>query len=114
MGELLQIRVMAQTYKPESVERRWPVLHKLAWPRPSPAWPHQGVMELPEALSEQLSLGEWPKDRQEALRGPISQILAIRSRLDSALGDRKPREADALSYELEDALDELEKKAASA
>ncbi len=114
MGELLQIRVMAQTYKPESVERRWPALSKLAWPMPSPAWPHKGVMELPEALFEQLSLGEWPKDRQEALRGHISKALDIRSKLNAALADRKPQEADRLSYELEDALDGLEKMVAEA
>ncbi len=111
MGEVLQVRVMAQTYKPESVERRWPVLSKLAWPAPSPAWPHKGVMELPEALFEQLSLGEWPKERQEALRGHISRLLGIRGKLSTALADWKPQEADTLSYQLEDALDELEKLA---
>lgn len=114
MGEVLQIRVVAQTYKPESVERRWPALFSLAWPSPSPAWPHKGVMELPEALFEQLSLGEWPKDRQEVLRGPISKVLDIRGRLEAALAERKPQEADRLSYELEDSLDELEKKTAEA
>ncbi|EMG38109.1 hypothetical protein PCS_01071 [Desulfocurvibacter africanus PCS] len=114
MGEVLQVRVMAQTYKPESVERRWPTLSKLAWPAPSPAWPHKGVMELPEALFEQISLGEWPKDRQEILRGPVSGLLGIRGKLSSALADWKPQEADALSYQLEEALDELEKRAAEA
>lgn len=114
MGEVLQIRVMAQTYKPETLERRWPTLSKLAWPAPSPAWPHKGVMELPEALFEQLSLGEWPKERQEALRGHISKVQSIRGKIEDALAERNPREADRLSYEIEDALDELEKRAVEA
>ena len=112
MGRLLQIRVSAETFKPEEVEAAYPTLAKLAWTEPRPQGVTRGMLELPEALFENLSLGDWPEATEEALRAGISKAQGIRRKLEAALADWQPKDADRLSYELEDTLAELEKIAA--
>jgi len=114
MGRLLQIRVLAQSPRPEDVESNWPTLAQLAWPLPRAPEAVHGVMELPGDLFEHLSHGDWPEERKEALRAGISKAMALKAKLEAALADWKPRDADALSYQLEDTLDELEKAAVAA
>lgn len=111
MGKLLQIRVMAQTVRDDDVEQAYPTLAKLAWSEPRPTGVPRGVLELPEALFEHLSMGDWPEDLQSALRPGVSETMGLRGKLNSALADWQPQEADTLSYQLEDALETLERKA---
>jgi hypothetical protein len=115
MGRVLQIRVAAQTFRPEDVEETWPTLTNLAWPEPRPADnANRGVLDLADDLLEQLTHGDWPDERKESLRAGIAKAMDIRRRLETALSDWDPKAADRMSYDLEDVLDSLEKKAADA
>lgn len=112
MGRLLQVRVSASTFKPADVERAWPALAALAWPQPRAPEAAHGVLELPSDLFEALSHGDWPESRKEALRAGIAKAQQLKGKIEAALADWKARDADTLSYQLEDALDELERAAA--
>lgn len=113
MGKLLQIRVLAQSARADEVERAYPALCKLAWPQPRVAGAAHGVMELPSDLLEQLHHGDWSAEAKEALRGGVTRAAMLKAKLEASLADWKPRDADSMSYELEDTLDELEKAAAA-
>lgn len=110
MGTFLQIRVSAETYDPADVEKAWPKLCTLAWP-PSgtPESGEIGVLRLVDALHDQARFGDLPEDAKETLKPGAEKTASLKERLEQALGDRDPKTADALSYEIEDALSELEK-----
>lgn len=118
MGRLLQIRVMAQTFRPADVEAAWPRLCRLAWPeaypeRGAPGGPppaERGVLELVQALSDQASFGGMSKDLSKALTPAIMGVFALKERVEDALADWKPAEANRASDDLEKALDELERE----
>ena len=118
MGRLLQIRVMAQTFRPADVERAWPRLCRLAWPeaypdKGAPGGPPQserGVLELTQALADRVSFGGLPKALVRQIEADVRAAYGIMEDLTSALADWKPGPANAASDRLEDALGELEKK----
>ena len=60
------------------------------------------------ALDEGLTFMKWSKARQEALGPGIREAARLKQNLENALADWQPREANALSDQLEDALDRLE------
>ncbi|NJB67184.1 hypothetical protein GGQ74_000824 [Desulfobaculum xiamenense] len=113
MGKILQIRVSAGTPYPDDVKRAWPRLFSLAWPETktpvAPGGGPCGVMELVLALDDQVRFGIKDKKLTAALREDLDRALALKERLEAALGDWKPGDANALSVELEDALDTLER-----
>jgi hypothetical protein len=111
MGRVIQIRVSAATFDLAEVERRWPRLHPLAFAGSGPAWPTKGALELSAALADRLALGILPAEVAAALGPNIRRLEEARARLDAALADWQPSKAEALSSELEDILDELEKSA---
>lgn len=117
MGKVLQIRVMARTFDPRDVERRWPRLHVLAWPEaemPRGDMRHDaavGVLELVELLGNVLRFGPLDKAVREALSPGLAVAEGLKERLESALADWKPSAANALSDDLEEALDRLESAA---
>ena len=116
MGELLQIRVIAWTWRPEDVEETWVGLYTLAWPTPPPVPPtapaaKRGVLEMVEALDEQSRFGSWSKETEQILAPGLKKVLAIKTLLEKALGDWNPSLAEKHSNELEDALTELDDKA---
>jgi len=113
MGAFLQIRVSAATYDPAEVEKAWPKLCKIAWP-PSgtPESGEIGVLRLADALYDQARFGDLPAETKEKLAPGAEKAAALKERLEQALGDRDPKTADALSYQIEDALKELEKAVA--
>ncbi len=122
MGELLQIRVMAWTWRPEDVEETWGGLYTLAWPTPPPppSTPpvtstapatKRGVLEMVEALDEQSRFGSWSKETEQILKPGLKKVLTIKVLLEKALGDWNPSLAEKRSNELEDALTELDDKA---
>jgi hypothetical protein len=112
MGKILQIRVSAQTHDPEDVYRHWPRLSRLAWgERQFAADTAKGVRELIAALHDLWKFGnEWSSADREAVGRALPVLCDLDSRLEKALADRRPGDADALSYKIEDGLDALEKK----
>lgn len=111
MGHVLQIRVMAVTYDPAEVQKRWPFLRSLAWADGAPSEPRAGVLEMTQALADRLGIAMLPQSAARALGPEIKAADSLRLRLEAGLADWRPAEADRLSYELEEALDGLEEKA---
>ncbi|MBC18592.1 MAG: hypothetical protein CL942_16265 [Desulfovibrio sp.] len=107
MGKLLQIRVSAWTFSEDEVEKTWPRLWKLIW-EDGDAIPKKGVMELAQAAFDAVRAGLLPEEQAKKMREKADQAEDLRLKLETALADRNPKEADALSYRLEDCLDELE------
>ncbi len=117
MGRFVQIRVQAVTYKAEDLETVWPRLLALVWPEgltPPPDLRAKGVLELVQALDDGQRFGDWPKETREAMAPGIARAVTLKAALERALGDRNPGTADRLSYEIEEALTELERLAPSA
>jgi hypothetical protein len=114
MGKVLQIRVTASTYEPKDVLRRWPGLCALAWPpddMPRGAMREDGtvgVMELLCVLGGEVRFGKVDKAVRQALEPLLEGVESVKAKLDAALADWKPAEANALSDRLEEALDGLE------
>lgn len=108
MGKILQIRVSAWTYREEDVFETWSDLSELAWPRPPYPGEKRGVLELVTALENGLAFGNWPKPRISGLKDGIAHVVGLKARLEEALANWEPREANSLSDQLEDALDVLE------
>jgi len=115
MGKILQIRVMASTYDPEDMDKAWPRLVALCRPDyPYPKGPKTrptGVLELVQTLDDRCRFGDWEERAKDALRPGIDAALAVKARLEQALGDWRPTEANHLSDELEEALAALETQA---
>ncbi|WP_320170631.1 hypothetical protein [Maridesulfovibrio sp.] len=112
MGDVLQIRVMARTYDEGEVEKKWPALVATAWEEPRSPGRARGVIELVEDLKDRLELGMIPEDKAEAVGESIRRAYDLKLRLEKALGDWKPSEANTISYDLEEELSAAEKTAA--
>lgn len=111
MGKVLNIRVWAQTYRIEDVAKTWPRLNALVWPeeaRTEREFKERGVLELVRGLEDGVRFEDWPEDKKAPIRERIDNIVAIRDRLDHALGEWQPAKANTASDELEAALGELE------
>lgn len=110
MGKVLQIRVSASTYDPEDVYRVWPRLSKLAWGDKRFAENASiGVRELAAKLADRSKFdNDWADDVKRIVEEAVPNLDELDNRLETALADRNPSKADGISYELEDALSELE------
>lgn len=132
MGRVLDIRVIAQTYREEDVAAAWPALCALAWPQwaerqgverigltpgpvtgPGPVEKalgerRHGVMELAEALPDLVRFGDLDADTEKALERPAAGVDEVRRKLDKALADWDVQTARRLTDELEDALSAAE------
>lgn len=113
MGKVLQIRVIAVTWNEDLIEEYWPRVAKLAFSVPIKL-ANRGVLEMVRALEEGLEFAKWPEARKNALGPGIRKCAQIRADLEKALADWKPEQANQLSNQLEDALDELERAFARA
>jgi len=112
MGQVLQIRLIAQTYRVEDVEARWPGLFALAFGPTSPLpYDQRGVLPLAENIRQVIEFATLGKALSEKLAPGLAPVAAAQERLDAALADWKPGEANKASTDLEDALDALEKLA---
>lgn len=111
MGKVLQIRVSAWTYDEDEVTRTWEGLSALAWPRSPYPGEKRGVLELVTALENGLAFEGWPADVAARLKEGIAGAGELKLRLEDALADWDPRQANRLSDELEDALSRLEEQA---
>ncbi|MFW5487180.1 MAG: hypothetical protein ACNI3A_01960 [Desulfovibrio sp.] len=109
MGKILQIRVTAQTFKTEDVEKVWPKLYATAWPdAPRGVRQPGGVPELVDELEDQFRFGDIPADVKAELEKAIPALMECKTKMQDALADWDPATADTLSYQLEDLLSELE------
>lgn len=111
MGQVLQIRVSATTFDEKDVPKHWPALDKLVWERGEFMNPARGVMELAHAAFTAVHAGLLPQAQAEALEEGAYRAEEIRKQIEAALGEWDAKMADKLSYQLEDALDELEQTA---
>ena len=107
MGKALQIRVSAVTWDVELLEKLWPRLSELAFSVPVKHDKH-GVLEMVQSLGDGLKFMDWSKERKQALGLGIEKAVDTARRLEGALSNWNPREANALSDELELELDKLE------
>ncbi len=132
MSGILSIRLSAVTYDEGEVFRTWPQLCALAWPGkgelsggvwklnsipaalapPVAAEPvRRGVVELAQALAEEVRFGDWPDARKKALAGGAADLEKRLAALEKALGDWQPQAAHAACAALEDILSEMERQA---
>lgn len=115
MGNVLQIRVGAWTYDEDEVLKAWPCLSGIVWPQLDawgPVGQRHGVIELAEHLSDALRFSDLPAEIKKEL-GPGAKLVNERlEQLRKALAAWEPREANSVSVMLEDALTELDRKAA--
>lgn len=109
MGKVLQIRVTSWTWNEDLVEKEWPRLSELAFSVPMKHEKH-GVMDMVRALGDGLLFMKWSAERKEALGEGIKNAVSLKKRIESALADWNPQEANRLSDELELQLDKLEHK----
>lgn len=108
MGKVLQIRVSAVTWNEGLVEEYWPSLVRLAGSVPVKS-EERGVLELVRRLDEGLRFMKWSEARKRSMGPGIREAARLKAELEAALADWNPRGANALSDELEDALDALER-----
>jgi sugar (pentulose or hexulose) kinase len=109
MGRILVVRVLAETYKPEEVARAWPRLRRLAFGGDES---RGGVLELVATLADRLRFSdEVPEAAKQGLGAGAERLVRLKDTLEERLGDRDPSGADAVTYEIEDLLDALERKA---
>ena len=112
MGRYIQIRVTATTYDPAETEKAFPKLYALAWPvEATPSVGPRGLLELAGVLDDRIRLGDLPAPDRKAMTPGLEKVTAAKMALEGALGNRDPQAADQASYQLEDALGELEKLA---
>lgn len=112
MGRYLQIRVTVSTYDEAAAEERFKKLYALAWPvaATAPEGP-RGLLELTAALDDRVRLGDLPGQDRDALLPGVRRATELKDAIEAALGERDPKTADKLTYDLEDALADLEKRA---
>ena len=109
MGQALQIRVIAVTWNEDLLEKLWPRLTVLAKEVPIHLEKH-GVLELIRALDEGLTFMEWSEQRKQIMGPLIRRAAKLKRDLEEALAGWKAREANQLSDQIEEVLDELEHK----
>lgn len=108
MGNILQIRVFAETFNESEVEKRWPRLVAMTWKEPRSSNRSHGVIELLEDMRDKLETGLLSEDANKNLGEMIIKAYGLKEKLQDALGDWRPADASMLSFDIEDLLDEIE------
>uniref|UniRef100_A0A7C4AHI9 Formin-like protein 18 n=1 Tax=Fundidesulfovibrio putealis TaxID=270496 RepID=A0A7C4AHI9_9BACT len=112
MGKLLQVRVSAFTVDPSRLEGAWPALYALAYPPANDYAPaRKGVLELVETLRARLVAGEAPPAVADRLKPGLDKAESLVRALEDALAAWQPGKAQALTEQIEEALDALEVQA---
>lgn len=109
MGRHLQVRVVAQTYRPEDILKDWPRLAHLAW-EGELALPNgvmRGVLDLVQDLFDKLRF-DAPSEARKALSPGVEKAMAAKRALEEALSSWDAAEANRLSQDIEQLLDDLE------
>lgn len=104
MAKYLQIRVKAETPRPDELEKIWPGLVALL------SAGERGVLRLVEDLYDHLHFGDVAPALKTMLEEDALRAVHLKERLEKALADWDPREADKVAYELEDLLTAMNKK----
>ena len=113
MGRILQIRLSAYTFEPEEVKDTWPKLVKIALGVDRVYQDTLGVLELVNKLKDKVRYDEsLDKNLKQVLLRYVERLEGVQNKLEQALADWLPAEANKLSYQLEDILDEAEKEVA--
>lgn len=109
MAGKLQIRVVAQTFRPEDIPRDWPGLARLAWrgELSVAGGAPRGVLDLVQDLWDKLRF-DAPEEVRREMEPSVQKALELKEALESALADWKPAEAARLAVELEEVLEGLE------
>lgn len=112
MGELIQIRVSAGLLYPEKALQRWPLLTELAFGQHTERdLDRQDIVELlVDALYDRMQTDQLPQGLEQNILQDISRAHSLKEQLMQRLADWDPREADKMSYLIEDHLDSLEEK----
>ncbi len=111
MGKILVVRVSASTYDDADVKKRYPLLYQFAWPVNDdyiPAAQRFGIMELITTLDEAIDFADWPQNVKTVLAPFIEEISHLQKTMQELILAWQPKEADAISYQIEEKLDELE------
>lgn len=108
MGKFLQVRVTANTVSEADVAKEWSSLYDLVWGEGGDAVPSKGVLELAQAVFDGVRAGLIDSEKAAKLKDKAEKAEDLRFKIVDALNARDPKEADKLSYEIEDCLDSLE------
>lgn len=110
MGELIQIRVTAGIHDEDKALKRWSALARLAFgPQMDRDFTDKDLLsDLTDALYDKERLGQLPQDSASLISKDIKDAHSLANKLYSLLADRSPGEADKISYQLEDLLDQME------
>lgn len=129
MGRILQVRVLAYTYRAEDVVKAWPKLATLAFgldyvkdaekgKLALEETTKKGVLDMIRTLSDGLTFDAWTvephKDMKEkiaVLEPGVKHLVELTSGLENFLSDWRAAEANQATVKIEDALDTLEKEA---
>ena len=131
MGRILQVRVLAYTYRAEDVVKAWPKLAALAFGfeyvqearkggLELEGTSQKGVLDIIRALNDGLMFDAWAvephQDMKEgiaALEPGVKNAMRLIDELESFLADWRASEANQVTVKIEDALDALERQAPS-
>ncbi len=112
MGDILLIRVSVSTYDESDVKKRYPLLSRMVWPVQDkfiPAAQQFGLLELITTLSESLEFAKWSDKTKDLLRPHVLELVDRQKKLNEYILSWQPKEANALSFEIEENLDRIEK-----
>ena len=104
MGEILQIRVTAQTFTPEKARKRWNKLFTLAEKQDN----LKHILSLVERLQDIFRFEKIQTESKRTFQKGLEAVINAKENLTEYLANRNPHETDKASYALEDALDNLE------
>lgn len=112
MGNILLVKVTATTFDEKEVKKRYPKLSALVWNEKDkyiPASQYYGILDLITSLEQSLQYASWEEEVKSLLSSPIQELSKMKKELDKLILDWKPKEANPLTYSIEEKLDELEK-----
>ncbi|WP_456325558.1 hypothetical protein [Desulfonauticus submarinus] len=108
MGRVLQIRVIAYTFNLKEVNQNWPTLYKIAT---DDAYNKKefGLLELIQKVKEKVLFSEDLNSKLKNTLTPyIDKLNILCTQLEDALSNWKPKNANEISYQIEDVLDNAE------
>ena len=113
MGNVLFIRVSAQTYSENAMRKAWPRLCHIVFPDDGPMKPgdfgrEKTVLDLITSLAEGVRFSLFSKEVLPLLETPSLLLEDLARQLESALGDHDVPRAKQLTNAIELALEKAE------
>lgn len=111
MGDILFIRVSAETFSEKDMVKRWGRLSKLAFPDgvENAGGFEKGVFALIQALYDGVSFSLYDEDKINLIKDEVEKLYDLRKKLDEALADQEVPLAKELTNKIEDRLDDAER-----